>query len=97
MVITNVPGPPIPLYLQGAPLRHVIPLVPLFANQGLGVAVLSYHNVLCWGLNTDRHIVPDREALVSAIGGAFDELVSLAGNVHPSSRLDRRPLRRASL
>jgi hypothetical protein len=87
VVITNVPGPPIPLYLQGAPLTHVIPLVPLFPNQGVGVAVLSYHDKLCWGLNTDRHVVPDRDALVSALAGAFDELVAAA-----ESRRLRRPL-----
>jgi WS/DGAT/MGAT family acyltransferase len=82
LVITNVPGPPIPLYLLGARLRHAFPLVPLFPSQGLGVAVLSYANQLCWGVNADCHVVPDVEAFGEALGAAFDELRS-AGGVAP--------------
>jgi hypothetical protein len=97
VVITNVPGPPIPLYLQGAPLRHVIPLVPLFPNQGVGVAVLSYNDKLCWGLNTDRHVVPDRDALAAALTEAFDELVCATESRRQRRRVDSSELRRASL
>jgi WS/DGAT/MGAT family acyltransferase len=97
VVITNVPGPPIPLYLQGARLKHVVPLVPLFPNQGVGVAVLSYSDKLCWGLNTDRHVIPDRDALGSALAGAFDELVSAAKSIRRPPKLESSRLRRASL
>jgi WS/DGAT/MGAT family acyltransferase len=74
LVVTNVPGPPLPLYLLGARLQHVYPLVPLFPNQGLGVAVFSYADTLCWGLNADCHVVPDIDALAEAVGDAFREL-----------------------
>jgi WS/DGAT/MGAT family acyltransferase len=78
LVVTNVPGPPMPLYLLGARLQHVFPLVPLFPNQGLGVAVFSYDGRLCWGLNADCHLVPDLDALADAVGVAFQELVEMA-------------------
>ena len=78
LVITNVPGPPMPLYLLGAQLESVYPLVPLFPNQGLGVAVFSYAGSLGWGFNADCHVVPDVDALVDATRAAFAELAALA-------------------
>ena len=42
LVVTNVPGPKVPLYLLGAQMSEIYPLVPLFVNQGLGIALFSY-------------------------------------------------------
>jgi hypothetical protein len=84
LVVTNVPGPPLPLYLLGAPLQHVYPLVPLFPNQGLGVAVFSYADTLGWGFNADCHVVPDVQALADAVGAAFREL-SVAARTESSA------------
>src|SRR5204863_5252495 len=42
LIVTNVPGPPVPLYLLGAPLVCGYPVVPLFENQGVAVAIFSY-------------------------------------------------------
>lgn len=53
VVITNVPGPPFPLYLLGAKLDSIFPLVPLFENQGVGIALFSYDGGLYWGLAAD--------------------------------------------
>ena len=94
LVITNVPGPPIPLYLAGARLQHAYPLVPLFPNQGLGVAVLSYANHLCWGLNADCHVVPDLDAFVTCLRDAFDELVSACNATTPRAAHNGHPRRR---
>src|SRR5262249_13163938 len=51
LIVTNVPGPPVPLYLLGARLLEGYPLVPLFENQALGVALFSYLDRLYWGFN----------------------------------------------
>jgi len=83
LVVTNVPGPPIPLFLLGARLKRVFPLVPLFPNQGLGIAVFSYADSLCWGLNADCHVVPDLEALADAVSDAFAELAAAARPAAP--------------
>ena len=48
LIVTNVPGPPVPLYLLGARLLEAFPIVPLLGNQGLGVAALSYDGQLTW-------------------------------------------------
>ncbi|MFN8163392.1 MAG: WS/DGAT domain-containing protein [Solirubrobacterales bacterium] len=45
VTITNVPGPPTTLYAMGAPMRRVLPLVPIFAGYAVGVAVVSDGNV----------------------------------------------------
>jgi WS/DGAT/MGAT family acyltransferase len=78
VVITNVPGPPVPLYLLGARLREVYPLVPLFANQALGLALISYAGTLFWGLNAEWEAMPDLHELVGDLHAAFDELLALA-------------------
>jgi WS/DGAT/MGAT family acyltransferase len=67
VVVTNVPGPPIPVYVAGARLLACYPLVPLFANQALGVALFSYAGKLHWGFNADWDTLPDLHELVQAV------------------------------
>jgi WS/DGAT/MGAT family acyltransferase len=74
LVVTNVPGPQIPLYLLGAELRECYPMVNLLANQGLGIALFSYAGALCWGFIADWDLVPDLHELVLAVDASFAEL-----------------------
>lgn len=53
MVVTNVPGPQLPLYLLRSRLLEAYPVVPLLDGYGLGVALLSYDGRIYWGLNAD--------------------------------------------
>jgi diacylglycerol O-acyltransferase len=78
LIVTNVPGPQLPLYLLGAQVLKGFPLVPLFENQCLGVAVLSYLGKLCWGVNADWDRIPDLNVFVAAIRRAFEELCEAA-------------------
>jgi WS/DGAT/MGAT family acyltransferase len=84
LIISNVPGPPIPLYLLGAPMVGGFPQVPLFENQGLGIALISYAGRLCWGFNADWDLVPDLDALVAAVSRSFDELLAAARRDEPA-------------
>ncbi len=43
MVVTNVPGPQMPVYCLGAEMLASYPLVPLYTNQALGIAIFSYN------------------------------------------------------
>ncbi len=79
LVVTNVPGPPFPLYLLGARMLAVYPQVPLFMNQNLGVALFSYAGTLYWGFNADRDRVPDLDGFVAAVQASFAELQRAAG------------------
>lgn len=78
LIITNVHGPSLPLYLLGAPLRTFTPQLPLFANQGLAVAALSYRGQIHIGLTADRDLVPDLDRLADGIDDAFAELKEAA-------------------
>jgi diacylglycerol O-acyltransferase / wax synthase len=74
VVVTNVPGPQVQAFLLGAPLVAPYPLVPLYKNQALGIALLSYNGGLFWGFNADWDALPDLYRLVDALAADFEEL-----------------------
>lgn len=78
LTITNVPGPQLPLYGLGARLRELIPLVPLFADHALGMAVVSYDGGLVFGLNADRPATPDLDLLADVLREEVPTLLELA-------------------
>lgn len=80
LTITNVPGPQTTLYAQGAPLRRIVPLVPIFSGHAVGVAAVSYDGTVTFGLNADRATVPDLDVLRDGIEAALGELRHLAGS-----------------
>jgi WS/DGAT/MGAT family acyltransferase len=74
VVVTNVPGPQFRAHLLGAPLVAAYPLVPLYRNQALGIALFSYDGGLFWGLNADWDAVPDLHDLAEALQREFEAL-----------------------
>ncbi len=78
LVVTNVPGPQRPLYLLGARMSEIYPLVPLFLNQGLGIALFSYDGRLYWGFNSDWDALPDLHDLVDDVELEFGRLLEAA-------------------
>lgn len=79
LIVTNVPGPPLPLWLLGARLRVGFPQVPLFEHQSLGIALFSYDGQLCWGVNADWDGVSEPSAVVEALRASAGELYVAAG------------------
>jgi len=77
-IVTNVPGPQIPLYLAGARLLRTYPVAPLLENVALNVALMSYDGQLCWGLNADYDRLPDLSGFRSDLEASFAELSELA-------------------
>ena len=73
-----------PLYMLGAPMIVGYPVVPLFENQGMGVAVFSYTGKVCWGINADWDMVPNVHEFVDDIRESFAELYTAA--LEPSRR-----------
>jgi diacylglycerol O-acyltransferase len=73
-VVTNVPGPQVPLYMLESRLLEIHPHVPLMGNLGIGIALFSYDGALSWGLSADWDLVPDLHQLATAIEEAFAEL-----------------------
>jgi diacylglycerol O-acyltransferase len=81
LVISNVPGPPIPLYFAGARLVGLYPLGPVLDGAGLNITVLSYIDVVDWGLIACRELMPNLWSLAAAIPDALSELTKAADAV----------------
>jgi len=75
VVITNVPGPPVPFYLRGARVLRAFPFVEVIDNAGLTIAVLSYDDRLFFGLTADRDVMVDLEVLAHGIETSATRLV----------------------
>jgi WS/DGAT/MGAT family acyltransferase len=78
-ICTNVPGPPVSLYVQGLRLETLVPMVPLAQGVGLAFAILSYADTLTIGITADPALVPDVERLTELLETGFEELRELAG------------------
>jgi diacylglycerol O-acyltransferase len=72
--VANVPGPPVPLYLAGAPLEQVFAVVPIMGNVGLGVGVLSYAGQLNFTTIADRDGFPDLDVFLAGMQRSLAEL-----------------------
>ncbi len=75
LIVTNVPGPAVPLYTLGAKMIEAFPIVPLVGNQGLGVAALSYIGQINLGVFSDPTLCPDVEVFCEAARAALQDLV----------------------
>ena len=61
VVISNVPGPPIPLYMGGAELQNNYPISVITDGAGLNITVLSYRGSMDFGVIADPDQMPDAE------------------------------------
>ncbi|MGH3620329.1 MAG: WS/DGAT/MGAT family O-acyltransferase, partial [Sciscionella sp.] len=59
IIVTNVPGPQVPLYVAGAKMIEISPVVPLARNQTVSVGVTSYDGNVYFGLNAAWDKMPD--------------------------------------
>jgi diacylglycerol O-acyltransferase / wax synthase len=78
LVVTNVPGPQVPLYLLGARMLDNYGQLPLLDYLGLGIVLFSYAGHLCWGFTADWDLVPDVSDFVRAVQDSFWELCKAA-------------------
>lgn len=74
LIVTNVRGPSFPLYLLGARLQAVYPVVPLMAKQTLGIALFSYAGSIHWGFNAEWEQFATVRRFVEDLEASFDEL-----------------------
>jgi WS/DGAT/MGAT family acyltransferase len=93
VAISNVPGPPVPLYLAGAKMLTNYPCSIVTHGLGLNVTVHSYDQSLDFGLMADAKAMPDVRKLAAAVAAAFDALRALP--LHDDDAPRRRPPRSA--
>lgn len=75
VLVTNVPGPQVPLYAAGAKMAEMFPVVPLARNQSLAIGVTSYDGGLYFGVNGDRVAMPDVDVLAAMIEESVEEMI----------------------
>ncbi|GAA1276562.1 wax ester/triacylglycerol synthase family O-acyltransferase [Pseudonocardia aurantiaca] len=78
VLVTNVPGPPRPLYAMGGRMLDMFPVVPLAGGQAVAVGITSYDGGVHYGLTADRDALPDVNVLAKAMGESLAELVELS-------------------
>jgi diacylglycerol O-acyltransferase / wax synthase len=79
LVVSNVPGPQVPLYLAGARLVAQYPIMPIAETMGLSIAVTSLAGTMAFGLTADWDTLPDIEVLARGIDDAVLDLLKAAG------------------
>ena len=79
LIVTNVPGPQIPLYVLGRELEEVFPVAFLPQNHALAVAIMSYNGKVGFGLLADYDSMEDVEAISDGIADSLAELEQAAG------------------
>ena len=90
LVVTNVPGPQVPLYLLGRRLRALYPVVPITGRQALGIAVMSYDGRLGFGLLADYDALADVDVLATELRAAIDALAAGASIPRRAARGRRK-------
>ena len=91
-IVSNMPGPPMPLYLAGARLVALYPMGPLIANTGLNLTVLSHDGKVDVGIIACPDLVDDVGEVADRFVAAVGELVGVARRRHlrRGGRPDRR-------
>lgn len=86
LLVTNVPGPQIPLYLLGRQMLDAFPVPFLAENHALAVAVTSYNGRINFGILGDYDAVPDLQVLADGIADSRDDLLDAAAQVKTKVR-----------
>src|SRR4051795_9646661 len=84
LIVTNVPGPQIPLYVLGREMEEIFPVAFLPENHVLAVAIMSYNGRIGFGLLADYDSVEDIEAIAEGIDASLAELEEAAAAAAPA-------------
>jgi WS/DGAT/MGAT family acyltransferase len=79
LVVSNVPGPQVPMYVAGARLLANYPVMPTAENVGLSIAVTSLAGTMGFGFTGDWDLMPDIDFLAASFDEAVDDLAKAAG------------------
>src|SRR5829696_4444798 len=90
LLVTNVPGPQMPLYLLGRELQDLFPVAFLPKNHALAVAIMSYDGGMDFGLLGDYDAMPDIEQLAEMFDASLAELLEAAGQPKRNGKVSSR-------
>ncbi|MEK6252606.1 MAG: wax ester/triacylglycerol synthase family O-acyltransferase [Actinomycetota bacterium] len=86
LIVTNVPGPQIPLYVLGRELEEVFPVAFLPQNHALAIAIMSYNGRINFGLLADYDAMEDVEIISEGIAESLEELLEAAKESEPKQQ-----------
>ena len=72
--LTNVPGPPMPVYLAGSRVEGIVGWAPVSGDQPMSFTISSYNGTVIVGIACDKTLVPDHETIVDGFAAAFERL-----------------------
>jgi WS/DGAT/MGAT family acyltransferase len=78
LIVTNIPGPQLPLYVLGRQLRDLFPVAFLPEHHALAVAIMSYNGGIDYGLLADYDALPDIGVIADGIEESLAELLAAA-------------------
>jgi WS/DGAT/MGAT family acyltransferase len=84
MIVTNVPGPQVPLYVLGREMEEIFPIAFLPENHALAVAIMSYNGRICFGLLADFDTIDDADVIAGGIESSLAELEEAAAAAAPA-------------
>lgn len=91
VVVSNVPGPPVPLYLAGARIEANFPVSAIVDGVGLNITVQSTNGMLDFGFVSDRDLVPDLWSMADSVEVELAELMSVTGVAKPAPKSKPKP------
>jgi diacylglycerol O-acyltransferase len=92
LTVSNVPGPPVPLYMLGAELLEAHPVVPIAERRSLAVGIFSHLEKLHFGLYADPEAFPRVSELPQALDVSLGQLLRPRELHRTSGRSRDRPL-----
>ena len=78
LIVTNIPGPQLPLYVLGRELRDLFPVAFLPEHHALAIAIMSYNGRIEYGLLGDYDALPDIDLIAEGIDAALAQLLAVA-------------------
>jgi len=94
LVVSNIPGPSMPLWLRGCLLQRSYPVVPLAAEHALSIGITTIRDMACFGFYADRKVLPDAGDIPAMVDQEIDELLRATGGrrIRPVPPQPTRPL-----
>ncbi len=96
LIVTNVPGPQVPLYVLGRELEDIFPVAFLPENHALAIAIMSYNGNIDYGLLADFDGMPDLDLIVDGIKESTAELLAEAKRAEEQAGAAAKPRASAS-
>jgi hypothetical protein len=87
LVVSNIPGPAVPLYMNGCRLVEAYPVVPLADRHALSIGVTTVTGRACFGIYADRRSLPDADLIAHELDREINQLLRRSPDDHQRPRL----------